>query len=191
VNNSVYEPNEERAPFSGRNCDRVRLADGRESELQISAYRDTRPIVGRLPSRASVLLLFIYSECISNCIFSLEVAKGRLLSTLVTHHYRQQTVTPDSLAIPTIQTREHYCHSCRRYKTLRFLNGVKRRNLKKTIHIIQFRCLKSVKMHSFLHGTGSSNAGQLYLSLHTHLISRSVRSNIFYIKFRMVPSSDD
>jgi len=55
---------------------------------------------------ASILFPFIYPEFASNCIiFSLEVvAKGPLVCSVATHHYRKQTVTLDSLEILTIQT---------------------------------------------------------------------------------------
>ena len=55
---------------------------------------------------ASILFPFIYSEFASNCIiFSLEVvAKGPLVCSVATHHYRKQTVTLDGLEILTIQT---------------------------------------------------------------------------------------
>jgi hypothetical protein len=71
---------------------------------------------------ASILFPFIYSEFASNCIiFSLQVvAKGPLVCSVTTHHYRKQTVTPDSLKTLTIQTLEHCCHSCRRHKSTSF-----------------------------------------------------------------------
>lgn len=102
--------------------------------MQISAYRNTRPTVRRLcpppnaplPAEtgytASILFPSIYSEFASNCIiFSLQVvAKGPLVCSVATCHYRKQTVTPDSLKTLTIQTLEHYCHSCRRHKSTSF-----------------------------------------------------------------------
>ena len=99
---------------------------------------------------ASILFPFIYSEFASNCIiFSLHVvAKGPLVCSVATHHYRKQTVTPDSLETLTIQTLEHYCHSCRRHKSTSFPKRVERRSLK-TIHVTQLRYLRSVKMYSF------------------------------------------
>jgi len=71
---------------------------------------------------ASVLFPFIYSEFASNCIiFSLRVAaKGPLVCSVATHHYRKQTVTPGSLETLTIQILQHYCHLCRRHESTSF-----------------------------------------------------------------------
>jgi hypothetical protein len=151
--------------------------------LQISAYRDTRPTVRRLRPHPHPPRLAIPPQFCSHHLFGICFKVHNFLPSscckrptgVATHHYRKQTMTPDSLETPVRSKLWNIIVIGVVAKSpLRFLNGIERRSLK-TIHTIQFRYLRSLKMYSFLQFRSTTTVPSLY----THFIFRSVPSKMW------------